>query len=211
VNITVPASDFDRITRNGFVYSLAVPIKTPGAYQLRMAIRDETTERIGSAMQFVEVPDLNKNRLTVSGILLTGIPLSQYLKGSSVQSAEKLEGANLTVDPDANPAVRRFKGDRALVYAFNIYNARLSKKTGKAQLKTQLKLYRDEKLIFTGDELAFSPVDDTDPKRLLGAGVVQIKAGMPPGAYVIQIIVTDLLDKGKEKIASQWIDFELVN
>jgi hypothetical protein len=211
VNITVPASDFERINRNGFVYSLAVPVKTPGAYQLRMAIRDEASERIGSAMQFVEVPDLNKNRLTVSGILLSGIPLSQYLKGSSVQSGEKLEGANLTVDADANPAVRRFKGELALVYAFNVYNAHLDKKTGKAHLKTQLKLYRDEKLVFTGDELEFSPLDATDPKRLLGAGVVQIKAGMPAGAYVIQIVVTDLLEKGKAKIASQWIDFDIAN
>ena len=139
VTITVPASGMDQINRNGFVYSLGVPIKKPGAYQLRMAIRDESTARIGSAMQFVEVPDLGKNRLTISGILLSGIPLAQYLKGS-VKSSEKLEGANLEVDPDANPAVRLFKGDLALVYAFNIYNARIDKKNGKAHQKTQLKL-----------------------------------------------------------------------
>jgi len=212
VSITVPASDLERINKNGFVYSVAVPIKKPGAYQLRMAIRDDATQRIGSAMQFVEVPDLKRNKLTVSGILLSGIPLAKYLKGSSVQSAaEKLEGANLEADPDANPAVRLFKGDLALIYAFNIYNARFDKKTGKAQLKTQLRLYRDGKLIFTGDEVAFSPVDETDPKRLLGAGVVQMKSGMAPGGYVLQIVVTDLLEKGREKVASQWVDFDLIN
>jgi VWFA-related protein len=212
VSITVPASDLERINKNGFVYSVALPIKKPGAYQLRMAIRDEATQRIGSAMQFVEVPDLQKNKLTVSGILLSGIPLAKYLKDSSGPSAAgKLEGANLEADADANPAVRLFKGDLALIYAFNIYNARVDKKTGKAQLKTQLKLYRDGKLIFTGDEVAFSPVDETDPKRLLGAGVVQMKSGMTPGGYVIQIVVTDLLEKGKEKVASQWVDFDVVN
>jgi len=51
--MTVPAGDFDRINKNGFVYNLAIPIKKPGAYQLRIAIRDEASERIGSAMQFV--------------------------------------------------------------------------------------------------------------------------------------------------------------
>jgi len=134
------------------------------------------------------------------------------LKGSSGPSAaEKLEGANLEADPDANPAVRLFKGDLALIYAFNIYNARVDKKTGKAQLKTQLKLYRDGKLIFTGNEVAFTPVDETDPKRLLGAGVVQMKSGMTPGGYVIQIVVTDLLEKGRDQVASQWVDFDVVN
>jgi len=98
------------------------------------------------------VPDLTKKRLTVSGILLTGIPLEKYVKSSSVQSAtQKLEGANLESDPEANPAVRMFQGDLALVYAYNIYNARIDRRTGKTQLKTQLKLYRDGKLIFTGD------------------------------------------------------------
>jgi len=212
VSITVPANDLEQVNRNGFVYSVAIPIKKPGAYQLRMAIRDEATERIGSAMQFVEVPDLEKNKLTVSGILLSGVPLSKYLTGTSGRSAaQKLEGANLEADADANPAVRLFKGDLALIYAFNIYNARINKKTGKAQLKTQLKLYRDGQLIFTGDEVAFSPVDETDPKRLLGAGVVQMKSGMTEGGYVIQIVVTDLLEKGKAKVASQSIDFDVVN
>ena len=74
-----------------------------------------------------------------------------------------------------------------------------------------LKLYRDGKLVFTGDEVAFSPVDETDPKRLVGAGVVQLKHGTAAGGYVIQILVTDLLEKGKEKVASQWIDFDVVN
>ncbi len=212
VSITVPASDLEQVNRNGFVYSVAIPVKKPGAYQLRMAIRDEATEHIGSAMQFVEVPDLTKNNLTVSGILLSGVPLAKYLNGSTGPSAaQKLEGANLEADADANQAVRLFKGDLALIYAFNIYNARINKKTGKAQLKTQLKLYRDGKLIFTGDEVAFSPVDDTDPERLLGAGVVQMKSGMTPGGYVIQIVITDLLEKGKEKVASQSIDFDVVN
>jgi VWFA-related protein len=212
VSITVPAGEFERINKDGFVYSLGIPIKKPGAYQLRMAIRDETTERIGSAMQFVEVPDLKKNKLTISGLLLSGIPLAKYLNGSAGSSAtQKLDGANLEADPNANAAVRIFKGDQALIYAFNIYNARINKKTGKAQLRMQLRLYRDGQLIFTGEEAAFSPVDETDPQRLLGAGVVQLKSGMTPGTYVIQLVVTDVLDKEKETVASQWIDFDVAN
>jgi hypothetical protein len=91
-----------------------------------MAVRDDVSKRIGAAAQFVEIPDLNKNRLTASGILLSGIPVDAYRRNSSVMNAgEKSDGANLQADPNANPAVRRFKTDQALVYAFNIYNARV--------------------------------------------------------------------------------------
>ena len=211
LSITVAGVDFERVNKNGFVYRLTIPIKKAGAYQLRMAVRDQVSQRLGAAAQFVEIPDVSKNRLTVSGILLSGIPLDTDHKNSSVQSAsEQTDGANLQADPNANPAVRLFKTDHGLVYAFNIYNARVNKGTGKPQLKTQLRIYREGKLIFTGNEEAFSPLDQTDPKRLLGAGVVRLGPQMVPGEYVIQIVVTDLLAKQKENVTSQWIDFDVI-
>jgi VWFA-related protein len=210
-SVTVAAADYGRVNKDGFVYGLTIPIKKAGAYQLRMAVRDGASNHIGAAAQFVEIPDLSKNRLTLSGILLSGIPLETYRKNSSVHSAgAQSDGANLQADPNANPAVRLFKTDQALIYAFSIYNARVDKGTGKPQLKTQLRIYRDGQLIFVGDQEAFSPFDQSDPKRLLGAGIVQMGSRMVPGEYVIQVVVTDLLGKQKEKIASQWIDFDIV-
>jgi len=38
-----------------------------------------------------------------------------------------------------------------------------------------------------------------------------MKSGMTPGGYVIQIVVTDLLEKGRDQVASQWVDFDVVN
>src|SRR5437773_5113675 len=68
--IQLPDELYKRVLRDGLVYYLTVPIKKPGAYQLRMSLRDSSSERIGSASQFVEVPDLKKNRLALSGIVL---------------------------------------------------------------------------------------------------------------------------------------------
>ena len=59
-----------RILREGFTYHMTVPIKKTGAYQFRVAIRDVPSDKIGSASQFIEVPDLKKDRLKLSGILL---------------------------------------------------------------------------------------------------------------------------------------------
>src|SRR5678815_5803337 len=52
--ITVGAADYERVTKDGFVYSLTIPIKKAGAYQLRMAVRDEATKRILSLIHISE-------------------------------------------------------------------------------------------------------------------------------------------------------------
>jgi VWFA-related protein len=49
---------YERVLADGFTYNLTVPVKKAGAYQLRTALRDVATERVGSATQFIEVPDL---------------------------------------------------------------------------------------------------------------------------------------------------------
>ena len=54
--IRMRGNTFERAQRNGLVYNLSVPIKKAGAYQLRAALRDTATERVGSASQFIEVP-----------------------------------------------------------------------------------------------------------------------------------------------------------
>jgi hypothetical protein len=38
----------DRAPRHGVNYSINVPVKRPGAYQLRIALRDSATGRLGS-------------------------------------------------------------------------------------------------------------------------------------------------------------------
>ncbi len=58
------------VRENGIVYTADVPIKKPGAYQFRIVVRDQASQRIGSASQFIEAPDLKKGQLALSGIRL---------------------------------------------------------------------------------------------------------------------------------------------
>jgi len=192
---------FEKVSRYGFTYNTTVPIKKPGAYQFRAALRDEASGRTGSASQFVEVPDVTRDRLVTSGLLIRGLPLEQYLKGLS--SAEDS-------DPMANTSVRQFQTGTALVYALTIYNARTDKTSGKPNLTIQARLFRDGELVFTGNEVPFDIRDQVDPKRLAGGGGIQLGTSMTPGEYVLQIVVSDLLAKNKQRVATQWIDFEIV-
>jgi VWFA-related protein len=61
---------YQQILSAGLLYNMVVPTKKPGAYQLRLAVRDSASERTGSASQYVEVPDVKKGRLALSGIVI---------------------------------------------------------------------------------------------------------------------------------------------
>jgi VWFA-related protein len=202
---------YERALSGGLIYNMMVPIKKAGAYQLRTAIRDEASERVGSATQFIQVPDIKKNRLAVSGILMKGMPLDLYLKTARVGSPkQETDDTTEQTDPKANIAVRQFHNGFALIYALSVYNAQIDKATGKPRVKAQARIFRDGQQVFVGKELPFDLTDQPDLKRLVGGGVIQLGSEMVPGEYVFQIVVTDLLANEKHRVATQWIDFEIV-
>ncbi|MEK6283810.1 MAG: VWA domain-containing protein [Acidobacteriota bacterium] len=208
----VKGTAYERILRDGFTYNITVPVKKPGAYQLRTALRDPPSGRIGSASQFIEVPDIKKKRLTLSGIIMRGVSQHLYQKGESsvLTQQDNSDDAGGQQDPKASPAVRQFHSGLVMVYGFQVYNARLDKTTQKPQLLTQVRLFRNGQEVFSGRETAFDAGNQADAKRLAATGAIQLGTEMPPGEYVLQVIVTDLMATGKHRVTSQWIDFDVV-
>ena len=47
---------------------MTFPFKRSGAYQLRAAVRDAASSRVGSAYQFVELPDVRDGAFALSGV-----------------------------------------------------------------------------------------------------------------------------------------------
>ncbi|PYS74960.1 MAG: hypothetical protein DMF69_00180 [Acidobacteria bacterium] len=207
--IQIKEENFSRLMKNGFTYTVTIPVKKPGAYQFRTALRDQSTGKVGSASQFIEVPNIKKNRLTLSGIVMRGMTVEAYLKGLTSAPLEKADNVQVENLPNASSAVRQFQSGMAMAYGFTIYNAQLDKLTGKPKLKTQVRIFRNGEQFFVGNELPYELMDEKDMKRLTVNGGIQLGNKMPPGEYVIQVIVTDLA-KEKPRIATQWLDFEVV-
>jgi hypothetical protein len=201
----------ERVKKDGFTYNLIVPIKKAGAYQLRTALRDNGSDRVGAATQFIEVPNVKKNRLVVSGILLKGSTLESFNKkvSSPSQEAASGESAEETTPPGAGVALRRFERGLVMEYGFAIYNAQLDA-GGKPQVQTQVRLFRNGQQIFSGEVKPLDTTNQPDLKRLAAGGAMQLGAEMQPGEYVLQVIVTDPLAKEKHRVATQWIDFEII-
>jgi hypothetical protein len=218
--IQLPDELYKRAVRDGLVYYVTVPIKKPGAYQLRLSLRDSSTERIGSSSQFVEVPDLKKDRLALSGIVLRGTNVSQTVKASTGGAGANGGGANSAPgqnqegleqgNAEASPAVRHFGRGMLMDYALVIYNAHVDKATNGPQLTTQVLVFHDGKPIFTGKENPYHTAGQPDSKRLLAGGEIQLGTDLLPGEYALQIVVNDLLADQKHRTTSQWMDFEIV-
>ncbi len=199
--------EFEHTLKAGIFYRVNLVIKKPGAYQLRTAVRDTATLKVGSANQFIEVPDIKKSRLVLSSMIVRG---THPGTANTVQMTRTTEGKVEEDDPQASPAVRRFVRGMALEYACVLYHPKVDKATGRPQLETQLRLFRDGQQVFIGKTNTFDPAQQKDLTRLVAGGSVLLGKELQPGEYALQFIVTDKLAREKEQIATNWIDFEIV-
>ena len=193
--ININGDAYTDLLKNGLNYVLDLPVKQNGAYQLRAAVRDSVSEKMGSARQFIEVPDLTNNSLTLSGIIVRGTSKEQ-----KTPEADEL----------ASPTVRQLRQGTILNYAYTIYNAKPDPATSRPQLQTQMRLFRDGKEVFQGKITPYNVGQQTDLKRLSAGGRLVLGSNLVAGTYVLGVFVTDELIKSKQNTASQWMDFELV-
>jgi VWFA-related protein len=207
---TLQAKDdlYQQILKRGFVYTINLPVKKPGAYQLRVAVRDNGSERLGAANQYIEVPDINKGRLALSSLIATG---SDTKEASQLQTVPSENG-----DPNSQPATqassssRRFRQGMEVSYAFVIYNPQVNKENPQPQIESQTFLFKDGQPVYTSTPKLINLGQQANFKEILAGGNLQLGGKMPPGEYVLQIVVTDKLAKDKYATATQWIDFEVV-
>jgi len=184
-------STYELALKNGLIYSVAHSVRKPGAYQLRVAVRDVNSGRLGSASQFVEVPDLKNGKLTLSSILL---------------NEKAPAGGN--ADPMGSAAIRIFKPGQTMALSWEIFNAHAGGK-GSPDISIETHLFHDGEQVFESKPLAADLKTNRDPKRVQMEETLELGADSRNGDYVLQVAVTDNLAKGKYRTASQTMDFEV--
>lgn len=213
--VLVRGEEYHTARRDGMTFGINLPIKKPGAFQLRIAVLDVASDRVGSANQFIEVPNLSKNRLTLSGLYLAR-NTTRRLRTATAQGAPGAasipvsnanEGELAESEVQTGPAVRRFRPGMIIDYGYEAYNVRLDHATGHPQLQMQVRLFHENQQVFSSQMLNI--VGQPDAKRVVAIGHLKLGENLKPGDYILQVIVTDVAEKQKPRATSQWIPFEI--
>ncbi|HXG84855.1 MAG TPA: VWA domain-containing protein [Pyrinomonadaceae bacterium] len=199
---------FAKIQEKGIIYDLPVPIIKSGAYQFRVALQDAATGKIGAVSQFIEIPNLaKKKKLTLSNLIVKQYSPEEWKKISLGQNNSSNSSNNSAL---LDTVTRKFKPGTIFTYSFIVYNAKADS-VQKPQLQLQARLFHNGKMILEGSPSAIDVNGQTDLRRIEVSKAVTLGTNLQPGDYALQIIVSDGLAKEKKQIASQSIDFEIVN
>ncbi|HEU4837616.1 MAG TPA: VWA domain-containing protein [Pyrinomonadaceae bacterium] len=188
--VSLSQRDYEMAMRNGMQLTFDIPVRKPGAYQVRIAARDRASSKIGSAGQFVVVPNLGDKKLAVSGVILG--------TGSDAASHDL-----------ASPGARRFTPNSEVHFAFMIYNG-TNESGALRNLVMQARLMRDDKDVFTGPEVPIrAGANQTDLSRVITSGSLRLPPDLEPGNYYLQVAVAEVGGKKKVVPVVQWADFEI--
>jgi VWFA-related protein len=198
-------ADIPWIREHGLKFSLLVPVKNPGAYYVRAGIKDEGSGKIGSAYQYLEIPNLKKKDLSLSNIFVVNREEDVPWKSQEMQDQSRhVLYPDVKMDPRRSPALRNFLPGETLDFAATIYNTKLESEK-KADLAYQYKLIRDENVLFTSQ---FEDVDVnsvSDPARIQIRSKLALEKSIEPGDYILVLLV-----KNKKNIARQTLDFTVL-
>jgi VWFA-related protein len=182
----------EQAIKNGLVYTVRVPIKKPGGYQMRFAIRDRRSGAIGSAGGFVNIPDVAAGALALSGLVLRA--------GERRASNESIESDRFSLAPAE--ALRVYAPGTQLWYSYEIYNAG-------AAVQTVTSLWRGSAQVTSmPPERLVPPADD---RPLAAAGSLRLDGQLAPGTYVLQIAATadDPAEAKRGRAAVQRLSFDV--
>lgn len=188
---TLDGNADERALQAGIVYSLIVPVKRAGGFQVRFAVRDEASGALGAAGEFIEIPEMKKGTLTLSGVVLGEESQSALTPGDDTAAVARISG----------PALRVFAPGTRLVYTYEIYNAAVP-------VDTTVTVWRDGRPFFSAPPSTLTPSATPHPTK--AAGGIRLGEKMPPGDYVFQVsALTKPPGRGKPKTATRWTSFEV--
>ena len=179
------------IAKSSAQYQLDVPLSKPGAYQVRAAVHDATSGEVGSAYAFLDIPDFNQPRISLSSLVLS-LP----------------QGAPPA--PAARPAWNEFAPGAEVQYVCEVFGLKTpGRPPAPPEVETQVKLYRGG-----------GPVADSAPapaqvqhfgEQSFLAGRLRIPDNLAAGNYAMEVLAYDRLEPSKKKqAAEQWIEVTVV-
>jgi VWFA-related protein len=164
----------------------------PGLYQVRVALRERASGRIGSAMQWIEIPDLSKG-----GFSLSSLFLGERTAESAADAAADKGARPIMVDVD-----HRFARQSVLRFQTYIYNA-ARQSPASPDVWIQAQVFRGQKPVMTTPLARVPNVGDV--ARLSFWSEIAL-ATLPSGRYTLQVTATD---RTTNRAATERVNFSI--
>ena len=198
------------VKEHGIRFSISLPVEKPGAYYARVAVKDHYSGKIGSAYQFIEIPDLKKHRLSLSSVFVLNPDedASWIQTGKVDQSKIQLE-PNMLRESGMSPALRSYLPGESFEYAAIIYNAATGKGTA-PDLEYRYVLFRNGNELYKSEPRAVNLRGLGDFRRIPIQQRVTLDPVVMPGDYALLLQVRDKQAKEKHSITTQTLDFTVL-
>jgi hypothetical protein len=179
IDLTFTDAQLQYSQRQGLKYEKALAL-APGAYEARLAVRDEASGRLGSASVRITLPDLGDGRLRMAGPIL----MREFHEGLT----EEQEG------PEGVPALRqvqalpRYGRGESLYYQLQVLNA-AADGSGASRVTIQAEILQGGELKGTTAE---ERLQIRQPGPLPPDFTGQVSLGdLGPGDYQLRVVVSD--------------------
>ena len=174
-------------------YPLTLP---PGLYQVRMAVRDEKSGNIGSARQWIEIPDLSTHKIVLSSLIV-----SERMMRVPAKSGGPPNDFQNTQDRVAVRVDHRFKRNSFLRFLVFIY----AQSNTPPDIAVQIQVVRSDQPVITTSLRSVSTEGIPDVKKLPYAADLSLKE-LPPGRYLLKVT---MMDRNSKSVASESTRFEI--
>jgi VWFA-related protein len=164
-----------------FTYPIKLP---PGLYQVRVAVRDDKSGKVGSAQAWIEIPDLTTKKLAMSTLLLG------ERTQATVTNVSRPGGSN----PVALSASHRFGHESTLRFLIFTYNATPAPADQKPDIAVQVQVIRDDQPVLTTALRKVNVEGVLDLARLPYAAEIPLSE-LPTGRYQLRVTVIDRVSK----------------
>lgn len=162
------------------IYNYPSPLK-PGIYQVRVAARDDRSGIVGSAMEWIVIPDLSTRQLSLSSLIV----------GLENVTNKNAEAGLMQWSVD-----KRFVQDSQLRFITFIYNAAQSVSNN---LAARVQVYKDGRAVISTPFKTVVPDKEVDSERVPFNAEIKL-AGLQAGRYILEVTVED---RQSQRTASQ--------
>ncbi|MDQ3472835.1 MAG: VWA domain-containing protein [Acidobacteriota bacterium] len=152
----------------------------PGLYQIRVAVRDKKGGKVGSASEWIAVPNLKDGSFALSSLFIGEMNADAFATGK------------LPINAD-----HRFRSNSRLGFFTYVYNSQGS--GGDNDVALQIHILRDDQPVITRPSIKLEAAGAPDPTRIAFGEDLSL-ADLPAGRYLLRVTAVDRLSK---KTASQ--------